>query len=169
MLYSYLQEIKVFLEKSVCSKIKLKAPNNDSDMVVELRHPVVTIGWEAVELNSPELSCRVPSIAIGTGKVVDDGDWLTIPVELALITYSSGTVGEMGIVFDSSGYVDLINLMDCTVRGILSSGTMGETLTLAEREVEYTPDMNPMGDFYTGVISFTLKGKGMARKEKDFL
>lgn len=166
-------ELKELLEREVCAEIKLKRPIREDDIAFELAPPVVTIGWPAVELTSPQLRDRVPGIAIGLdGPVTDDGKEQIIPVCLACIVYSPGTLWEPEKldVTKETGYQDLLNLIDRIVRTIRRADPITSRLVLAKPEIQWDAEAEPYGNYWLGSVTFTLSAAPLpGRGETDLL
>lgn len=166
-------ELKELLKREVCSGIRLKRPVRGDDVVFELAPPVVTIGWPALEITDTRLRDRVPAVAIGLdGPVTDDGREQIIPVCLACIVYSPGTLWEpekLDVTRDT-GYQDLLNLIDRIVQTIRRENPVTPRLTLAKPEIQWDAEAEPYGDYWLGSVSFTLSAAPLpSRGEVDLL
>ena len=166
-------ELKELLEREVCAGIKLKRPVREDDVTFELATPVVAIGWPAVEITSPQLRNRVPGIAIGLdGPVTDDGEKQIIPVCLACIVYSPGTLWEPEKlnVSEETGYQDLLNLIDRIVRTVRRADPITSRLVLAKPEIQWDAEAEPYGNYWLGSVTFTLSAAPLpGRGETDLL
>lgn len=159
MTFLFLERVKAFLESEVCTRISLKRPSAEDAMHFELVPPVVSIGWPEVELGSAAVRQRVPGIAVGIREpVTDDGESRTVPIQLALIVYSTGTLlAPENLEVDGTGYWDLLNLMDRTVRAVINAESIGG-MVLSPKGVQYLPDSEPLQDYWLGVVEFDLEG-----------
>ncbi len=166
-------ELKELLEREVCAGIRLKRPGQGDDVSFELVAPVVTIGWPAVEVTSPQFRDRVPGIAIGLdGPVTDDGEKQIIPVRLACAVYSPGTfwTPEDLDVTSDTGCQDLLNLIDRIVRTIRREDPITSRLVLAKPEIRWNAEAKPNGDYWLGSVTFTLSAAPLpGRGETDLL
>ena len=157
MFLSHLQE---FLEREVAGHIKLRRPSDDDNALQhELISPTVSIGWPQAVLAGTEVRKRVPGIIIGfAGDVTDDGTTQLAPIELVLIVYSSGTIEhDASLSVDATGYQDLLNLMDLSVRAIRNADDLGKNMALAEPTLRYWPENEQYYDYWIGHIELTLE------------
>lgn len=172
MIYTYLELIKEFLEESICKGISLKRPDPDNAADFCLVPPVVIIGWPAPRLSDSTARRSIPGIAVGFGEdITDDGTDRLLPIQLAFIVYASGTIGEDGkLSIDSSGYHDLLNLMDNTARAVRNAEAVGDRLTLADDNIRWRPANEPEGDFWLGAMEFTLRASAIPNvNDQDLL
>ena len=163
------------------------------------------------------------SLIIGLADdIVDDGEERRIPIWLAVIVHSTGTIrldetpvveepedtepgdpdeipdteepgdtepgdpdeipdteesenaepGKPGAVMhvDDTGYQDLLNLLDRTVRAIRNAEQVGQGMTLAEPSIRYRPDNEQYYDYWVGYIEFVLTAPAGPRAiEKELL
>lgn len=171
MTYLFLKELENILQREVCEKHKYKRPVEDDSTGFMLATPEVYIGWTPVSETGSEMKKRVPAIVIGLGgAVADDGEYITIPVQLVLIVHSAGTVvkaeDENTLHVDNTGYVDLLNFIDATARAVRN--LQGTKLTLADETIRYSTNNEQYYDYWLGNIDFTLRAKSGTRShEKD--
>lgn len=161
MTVKYLEDIKRFLEENVTPKISLRKILKDDDVSFETTEPMVTVGWPTTVDSTESVADKIPGIVVGlSGPIEFAPDFARIPVELSLIVYCPGTLGNYGLYFDNTGYLDVCNLSDLIVREIFAADRIGE-MYLMDRSVQCQPDNEQYGDYWHGTVTFTLKATGI--------
>lgn len=168
MTYLFFRELREMLEREVCPCIGLKRPVQGDDAAFALAPPVVSIGRPRGEAAGP-----VPGIAIWLdGPATDDGKTRLVPVRLDCTVYSPGTHTGPGVLDASrrTGYQDLLNLLDLTVRAIRRGDPIAPHLTLAGPEIRWWAEGDSHRDDWRGWVSFTLRAAPIpGRGETDLL
>lgn len=172
MITELLRRHKAFLETEVCQQVRYKRPDSENALHFELVHPVVSLGWPEARVGGADIPQRVPGIVVGlSDPVTDDGDQRILPIELGLIVYASGTVGQDGtLTVDNTGYLDLLNFIDRTVYAVRNAVEAGDGLTLYDPMIKAQPENEQYLDFWMGSVAFTLcAASGPRAAEKELI
>ena len=118
-----LKELKKFTEKEVASKIRLQkeAPTTKEPEYV---NPVVAL-MTLPHKNFMPTNFQVPHILIGLSSGNDATDEHTISIQMQFATFGGDMQFEEDAnIPDSSGYIDLLNLMELTKEKLVKSSVI---------------------------------------------
>jgi len=148
--------IRDWLNKNVCSQIKLKKPSDDDVSLFELVNPVAYSVYYPAKKSNEDVG--VPSVVVIPDEGTDNGENFTLPIRLVFCIYSPGFHGaDDSFKPDNDGWRDLLNFMDRTKASILRSQNLdgisvGMPLNIGlSAPEEQTPALDP---YYFGYITF---------------
>lgn len=130
-----LKELKKFIEKEVASKIRLQkeAPTTEKPEYVNPFVALMTLPHK----NFMPVNFQVPHIIIGLTSGSDDTDEHKISIQMQFATFGGDTkFGEFPSIPDSSGYIDLLNLLEMTKAKLVKS-TVIEKCGVVDKPILY--------------------------------
>ena len=163
-----LKALKEFLEKEVASTILLRKEGL-TNQEPEFVHPYVAL-ITLPHKNFVPVNFQVPHILVGLSSGTDEADEHSLSVRLQLATVSGDTVfNETANLPDSSGYIDLLNLIERTKGKLINAGVI-EKAGLIEKPIHYgIYDEQLTYPYWYGHLTFTLQIPVTNRKMKEFL
>ncbi|RII32849.1 hypothetical protein D2A34_21885 [Clostridium chromiireducens] len=175
---STLDEIKLFLQQNVCSKHKLKKPNDKNVDEFELVNPNVFImNFPPKNFLPDGIKSTIPCIMINFEDGIDDNQTSDMNVRLIFIVYNPGFHKEnseniVEVTPDGNGWIDLLNFIDKTKAEILRNRILnGITIQsplkwgIYQKE-EQIPDTDP---YFYGWITFGTQNKAYPASQIDKL
>ena len=133
-----LESLQKFMLENVSPKIKLQVPNNDNIQKYNLIHPNVFIGWlpppsklqDVPEQTLNDTKIALPAIIVGFDEGNDDDDDAGLNIRLVIGVYNPATYMPNGdILFNTTGYQDLVNLMHLCRQELISSSIIEDGIT----------------------------------------
>lgn len=166
MLYTYLEEIKAFLQREVCEGFLLKSPVYDDAEAFVLREPSVHIGWEPPQINSSNMDELVPCIIVGLAEegYTDGPEGRSLPLELGMILYSPGTVYTDRVEADNTGYRDICNFSDKICRAFRGTAMVSPHLVFYDQTIKLKIETEKYESFWVGSVSLMLTAASAPRE-----
>jgi hypothetical protein len=173
-----LESIQKFLQDLVCSKIKLKKPNDKNVDLFELVNPNAFIMNFPSKNHLPEgIESIIPCLVVCFEEGSDDSKTSDINIRIILVVYSPGfhksnEENEVECTADGEGWRDLINFIDTTKAAIQSNQILnGITVQYpikwgVYQKEDQAPELDP---YFYGWITFSVSGQSYPAAEMQKL
>ena len=163
-----LQALKKFLEENVASTIFLQKEGTPSDKP-EYVNPYVSL-ITLPHKNFMPVNFQVPYILVGITQGTDGADEHPLNVQIQFATYGGDIAFEATAnIPDSSGYIDLLNLIEKTKHELVQAAVINEC-GVVDKPILYGVYTDQVTyPYWYGYMTFDLQIATTMRQMKEFL
>lgn len=163
-----LKGLQAFIEKEVANNILLRKEGLSTEKP-EYVHPYVAL-ISLPHKNFMPVNFQVPHILIGIATGNDDANEHTLNIRMQFATYGGNILfKETANIPDSSGYIDLLNLIERTKEKLVNAGVIKKS-GYVDRPFNYgIYDEQLTYPYWYGYMTFDMQIAVPQRQMKEFL
>lgn len=163
-----LNALKEFVEQKVASSILLPKEGVVAEKP-ELVHPYVAL-MTLPHKNFMPVNFQVPHILIGLASGADNADEHPLSIQIQFATFGGDVkFKDTAIIPDSSGYIDLLNLIERTKEKLIQAAVINKCGVVNKPMLYGVYTEQITYPYWYGYLTFDLQIKATQRQLKEFL